>query len=104
MTSRLINFSPTAELALATLPKEDEARVNRVLKLLSYPVETRPKKLQVFRLRPEKLRRDKPMFVVRIGSRYRLLYHRPDKHTVKVDDFVRVDGLKRLLPDKYARL
>lgn len=88
---RKIKLGPTAEIMLAALPKKELDQVKAVLALLRHPPSGREEKLIVHRLRP-----GSSQFIVRINDRYRLLYHLVSQEIVKIDDILRVDGLRKL--------
>lgn len=91
MPDRKITLGPSAEVALASMPKAELDRVKRVLELLRLAPEKRKGQLSVHRLREGSSK-----FIVRVSDKYRLIYRRKAPTLVKIDDIVRVDHLKSL--------
>jgi hypothetical protein len=91
MPTRSIILGPSAEVALASMPKTEFDRARRVIELLRLEPKDRKGQLRVYRLR-EGLSK----FIVRVGDKYRLIYRRQSRSVIKIEDIVRVDHLKSL--------
>ena len=91
MLDRKIELGPSAEVALASMPKSELERVRRVIELLRLDPEKRRGQLSVHRLREGSSR-----FIVRVGEKHRLIYRRKTPTLVRIEDIVRVDHLKSL--------
>ena len=91
MVSAAERLASNFDLSLIGKAPELRQRLKFVLEKLRSPVEERRGELSVRRLRP-----DSKQFVVKVGERYRLIYHRVTPSVVIIDDIVRVDHLRAL--------
>ncbi len=78
---RDIEIKPAARAAYFSLSDEERRKLKRALQLLAYPPAERPEKLGVF-----KSRKLPKHFVVRVTPVLRIVYHRPERTRVVIDD------------------